>query len=486
MKITIRVTSKLAAASAVLAGALLVASSAAPLSAQQTTQTPAPQSSAPQTAPAATPPTPAPAKKPAPATKPAPKPSATATPQKAPPPAATAPKPPDPDAELQQAVESANNDSAALVQNLEAYLKKFPDAPRKPEIYRALVEASMQIQDPVKALDYAERLIAIDPTDAQVMLLAAGMLEQKGDPASLERATDYASRVLTQIQQATPDQRSDQESPEDWETSRKKAEVTVLLLRGRLEMDGVKYDDAKKDFDASFQILPNPTAAMHLGELAEIQQHPDDAIREYALAFVLPDQDDASVDRAVLRQKLGNLWRLQHGSDAGLGERLLQAYDEFATVPKPAAAAVPNQGIKEPLQFVLSHPDGSAPFQMQSAKGKVVVLSFWATWCTPCRELEPQVAKLQQDYAGRTDVVFVAVNSDADPTRVQPFLQQVHMLGNVVFADGLDDLLGVKDLPTLMILDRTGKIAYRAEGYDQDSSVSLLKTAVDKTLAATP
>jgi hypothetical protein len=37
-----------------------------------------------------------------------------------------------------------------------------------------------------------------------------------------------------------------------------------------------------------------------------------------------------------------------------------------------------------------------------------------------------------------------------------------------------------------MILDRTGKIAYRAEGYDPDSSVSLLKTAVDKTLAATP
>ncbi|MGB6429130.1 MAG: thioredoxin-like domain-containing protein, partial [Candidatus Acidiferrales bacterium] len=402
------------------------------------------------------------------------------------PPAATAPKPPDPEAELQQAVESANNDSAALVRNLEAYLVKFPDAPRKPEIYRALVEASLQIQDPTKALDYAERLISIDPTDAQIMLMAAGMLEQKGDPESLERATDYASRVLAQIQQATPDQRSDQESPEDWETSKKKAEVTVLVLRGRLEMDALKYDDAKKDFDAAFQILPNPTAAMHLGELAEIQQHPDEAIREYALAFVLPDQDDATVDRAVLRKKLGNLWRIQHGSDAGLGERLLQAYDEDATVAKPAATPAPNDGIKEPLAFVLSRPDGTAPFQMQSAKGKVVVLSFWATWCTPCRELDPRIGKLQQDYAGRTDVVFLSVNTDEDATRVEPFLQHVHMAGNVVFADGLDNLLAVKDLPTLMILDRTGKIAYRADGFDPDSSVSQLKTAVDKTLAATP
>jgi thiol-disulfide isomerase/thioredoxin len=265
--------------------------------------------------------------------------------------------------------------------------------------------------------------------------------------------------------------------------------MTVLLLRGRLEMDAQKYDDAKKDFETAYTTVPDPTAAMHLGEVAEIQQHPDEALRQYALAFILPDQDDSTVDRTVLRQKLANLWRLQHGSDAGLGERLLQAYDEYAAATgKPAVPAPPepNQGIKDPLAFVLSRPDGSAPFQMQSAKGKIVVLSFWATWCTPCRELEPQLAKLQQEYAGRADVTFVAVNTDEDSTRVAPFLEQVHFLGTVAFADGLDTLLGVNDLPTLMILDRTGKIAYRAEGYDPDTSAALLKTAIDKTAAATP
>jgi thiol-disulfide isomerase/thioredoxin len=484
MKITIRSTFTLAAA--------LLFAAFAPLRAQQSTPAPAtppaaqPPQSAPQTT---TPPATKPAAKPAakPATTPATSGTASTPAQKPANAAPTTPPAPDPEAELQQAVESANNDSAALVKNLEDYLKKFPDAPRKTDIYRALVEASLQIRDTDKALDYAERLIAIDPTDAQVMLMAAGMLEEKGDPDSLERATDYASRVLTQIQQATPDQRSDQESPEDWETTKKKAEVTVLLLRGKLEMDAVKYDDAKKDFDAAYQLVPNPAAAMHLGELAEIERHPDEAIREYAIAFVLPDQDDATVDRAVLREKLGNLWRIQHGSDAGLGERLLKAYDEDAAATaatKTPATPAPNDGLKDPFQFVLSRPDGSAPFQMQTAKGKVVVLSFWATWCTPCRELDPQLAKLQQDYAGRTDVVFVAVNTDEDSTRVQPFLQKVHTFGTVVFADGLDNLLTVKDLPTLMILDRTGKIAYRDEGYDPDASVPQLKTAVDKTLAA--
>jgi thiol-disulfide isomerase/thioredoxin len=478
MKTTIRVTPKCKIACALLISCALAAAIAAPLRAQQPAQNPAPNTTPPAAAPSA-------------ASKNAP----SAAPQKTTPPAAaapkaeSAPKAPDPDAELQEAVQSANNDSAALVKNLEAYLVKFPDAPRKTDIYRALVEASLQIRDNAKALDYAERLIAIDPTDAQVMLLAAGMLEQKGDPASLQRATDYASSVLDQIQKATPDQRSDQESADDWETNRKKAEMTVLLLRGRLEMDAQKYDDAKKDFETAYTTVPDPTAAMHLGEVAEIQQHPDEALRQYALAFILPDQDDSTVDRTVLRQKLANLWRLQHGSDAGLGERLLQAYDEYAAATgKPAVPAPPepNQGIKDPLAFVLSRPDGSAPFQMQSAKGKIVVLSFWATWCTPCRELEPQLAKLQQEYAGRADVTFVAVNTDEDSTRVAPFLEQVHFLGTVAFADGLDTLLGVNDLPTLMILDRTGKIAYRAEGYDPDTSAALLKTAIDKAAAATP
>src|SRR5580698_4889856 len=123
MKITIRSTS-------ILAGAAFAAAlfSFAPLRAQQTTPAPPAQStpSASQSAPQAAPPAAA-----KPATKPAPS-GAASTPaqQKTPAPADTTPKPPDPEAELQQAVESANNDSAELVKNLEDYLKKFPDAPR--------------------------------------------------------------------------------------------------------------------------------------------------------------------------------------------------------------------------------------------------------------------------------------------------------------------------------------------------------------------
>ena len=52
---------------------------------------------------------------------------------------------PTPQEELQKAIEDAANDRAALVRNLEAYLQKYPETPQKPQIYRALVEASLQV-----------------------------------------------------------------------------------------------------------------------------------------------------------------------------------------------------------------------------------------------------------------------------------------------------------------------------------------------------
>src|SRR6202049_2227138 len=55
-------------------------------------------------------------------------------------------KQPSPAEELQQAISNAGNDRAALVRNLEAFLKEYPESPQRPHIYRALVEASLQLQ----------------------------------------------------------------------------------------------------------------------------------------------------------------------------------------------------------------------------------------------------------------------------------------------------------------------------------------------------
>src|SRR5271169_5546572 len=115
---------------------------------------------------------------------------------------------PSPDEQLQQAINTSGNDRAALVRNLEAYLKEFPDSRQRPQIYRALVEASLQLKDDARAAGYAERIVALNPDDISMTILTIQLLERGGDETALRRATNYATRVLEFVERSSPGDKS--------------------------------------------------------------------------------------------------------------------------------------------------------------------------------------------------------------------------------------------------------------------------------------
>ncbi|MBI3668946.1 MAG: redoxin family protein [Acidobacteria bacterium] len=392
-------------------------------------------------------------------------------------------KPPDPETELNRAIEDAGNDRAALVRNLENFLRRFPEAPRKLQVYRALVESAMQLRDTPKALNYAERIIALRPEDASMMLFAVELLERAGDDQSLVRAVGYTTRVLDRVEKAGAEAKPARISQAEWEAEQKKLLMSVYLIRGRLQLHRRAYGAATTDLEASYRLLPNAAAAMHLGEIAELHQDRNQAIEHYVAAFTLPDQYGLPVDRWEVRRKLGNLWQLVHGNEAGLGERLLQAYDKFGGEPKPGDVIERNKGVSDLFGFVLRRPDGSAPLKLADSKGKVLVLNFWATWCLPCRELEPLFEQVGREFEGKNEAVFLAVNGDEDESRVKPFLDREKMRATVVFSDGLGLLLDIKAYPTIIVLDATGKIVYRSQGFAPEGFVEALSGAIHRALA---
>jgi thiol-disulfide isomerase/thioredoxin len=388
---------------------------------------------------------------------------------------------------LSRTVQDAGNDRAALVRNLEDYLKRYSDTPRKAAIYRALLEASEQLHDYVRATDYSERLIAINPDDSQMMMFAAGLLERQGDANSLTRAVGYVSRVLDRVEKDTPEEKSAKVSLAEWEKQHREIRAGVYSIRGHLEMVQRNYDAAKKDLAMSYRALPNSTAALRQGEIDELQGNCKAAILHYEAAFVLPPNGPAGpVDRREVRQKLGNCWRQIHGSEAGLGEELLAAYDRLNEEPRTPAKEHPgekNRAAKEPLAFVLRRLDGSA-FPLSALKGKIVVMSFWATWCEPCREMDPMFDQVAQKFAAKPEVMFFTVNTDDDETRVQPFVTREKMRTPVLLADRLDAFLEVTSIPTVMVLDRNGKIIYRSIGFVPADFVKSLTAAVEQALRA--
>jgi thiol-disulfide isomerase/thioredoxin len=383
--------------------------------------------------------------------------------------------------ELQKAIDDAENDRAGLVHNLEAFLRKYPESSQRAQIYRAIVESSLQLRDFPRAMDYAERLVSLKPDDASITLLSIQLLERYGEAGGWHRAISYCSRLIDLIDRTPVAEKSPHVSQQDWENEKKHNRSSLLLVRGRLNQKINDIANAKKDLEASYTLVPNAAAAERLGELAEGRKDQNAAIQEYARAFALTDGTNGASSRFELRKKIGNVWRLAHGSEDGLGDYLLTTMDQVAA---SSAAAKPtrNAGRKEPYDFTLRKAADGAPFPFADTKGKIVVLNFWATWCGPCREMQPHFEKIAGHFSSQKDLLFYELNCDEDEALVKPYLEEEKPKTTVLFADGLDQLLRVNSFPTMVILDRSGKVIFHKEGFDPDTIDKVLLEAVQHAI----
>ncbi len=288
-------------------------------------------------------------------------------------------------------------------------------------------------------------------------------------------------RVLEQVQRTTVNNKSPRDSVESWEKEKKRDQASVVLVRGRLFQKLNAFAEGK-NYEESYALQPTAMAAMKLGaEIAELRKDPSEAIREYARAFALAGDGSGATSRAELRKKIGNVWRLAHGSEDGLGDYLLHSFDEV-TASAAAPKTVRNAGLKNPYEFVLRKAPQGTPFPLTEEKGKVLVLNSWATWCGPCHELEPHFEKIAARYAKDKGIEFFALNCDDDETLVPPYLEEEKPKATVLFADNLESYFSVSSFPTTIILGRDGKIAFRSDGFDPDTVDKTLMDAIESAL----
>lgn len=113
-------------------------------------------------------------------------------------------------------------------------------------------------------------------------------------------------------------------------------------------------------------------------------------------------------------------------------------------------------------------------------RGRIVVISFWATWCAPCRKEIPMLMALQEQ-ATREKLVVLAINwrqSYETFRGIRKYFKdkapQVTLISDEYGRAG--DAYGVKGIPHMVIVGRDGKIAAVHEGYSEQN----LQTIVDE------
>jgi thiol-disulfide isomerase/thioredoxin len=100
------------------------------------------------------------------------------------------------------------------------------------------------------------------------------------------------------------------------------------------------------------------------------------------------------------------------------------------------------------------------PVSLADYKGKVVVLDFWATWCSPCRAEMPIFEKLHRELAAK-DVVILALDVNENDETVGAFIEKEKYTFPVLLAIGSDIAASyhVDAYPTTVVIDKSGRIA---------------------------
>jgi thiol-disulfide isomerase/thioredoxin len=109
------------------------------------------------------------------------------------------------------------------------------------------------------------------------------------------------------------------------------------------------------------------------------------------------------------------------------------------------------------------------PVHLSEYRGKIVIISFWASWCTPCRKELPVLAAIQKK-ATREKIVVFAVNWRESAER---FRDIKHAFKDVDLTLVSDDRgyygneYGVDAIPHMIVIGRDGKIAAVHLGYGE-------------------
>ena len=393
--------------------------------------------------------------------------------------------------ELSIALNDAGASSIDLIRVLEQHLKKYPESKQRAAIEKTLLKSATEANDTGRIVLYGEKVLQREsPPDQgdvlQVLDRVIYALVENKDIEQSKRAIAYAKRyeddVAVMRKKMEPPGHL---TPAMWSEELDKAMARGLLLEARATGYAGDPVGAEKLAKNSWEAYPTGEGARETAFWLSSLGRNAEAVEFYADAFTVEDKASTQTDRARDRARLGELYAGLNGSEKGLGDVILGAYDRTSALLSQRRANLnakdPNSQAVNIVDFTLPAVDKAAPpLVLSTLKGKTVVMDFWATWCAPCRAQQPLIEKVEMHYGDAPDVMFIAVDADDDLSLVAPFVKEQGWKNQGYFEAGLARQFTISSIPTVLVIDPSGRISSRMIGFIPDRFEQMLTERVEE------
>ena len=164
----------------------------------------------------------------------------------------------------------------------------------------------------------------------------------------------------------------------------------------------------------------------------------------------------------------------------GVKSKLIQGITYVKTfVFSPSAANIDERIGLDTYDLQLKGIANATDLNLESLKGKVIFINYWATWCPPCRAEMPMIQKLYDDYKDK--IVFLFLTSD-DQFKVEKFyVDHSYEFPTYNLLSNPPQQIDTKSIPATFILDKQGKVAI-AEFGAEDWNSSKVRKLLDELL----
>lgn len=328
------------------------------------------------------------------------------------------------------------------------------------EAYRSLFSsyAGDDDSDPDTLIMVAEGVAEYERLNPAMQARAALTLADRG--VGLELADRMARAGIGQVEEYM-DLRAAMYEPDEAERVQEYMTAMMHDAIGWTAWKAGQRDTALAHLERAVELNEKSSGIhYHLGQIAEAEGR----IEQAELHYIRGRGHDTAIRSDKKNDEaLAALYERRHGSMDGY-EAYIEALNEKDDTRR--RAAVLEDRLEEPraaAAFRLATLDGDS-VGSEILDGKVGVINFWGVWCAPCVAEAPQLQEFHERFVDHPDVVFLSIDNDPDPEKVQTWVARNGITYPVLLDDGYVSEVGVHAFPTTWFLDRGGRIVYEHRG----------------------